>query len=126
MSDLELMCHFGIVNAVKWHLLKGSCVIAAWPEWCEVTVDHNDLAWIDWGGAVTLTRDTDDPNWHYRPFLDKNVGKFGKDWMWRVHPGTKEADKLGTYDVDHAVLEIRLHKRKAKWASILQLKWSSK
>jgi hypothetical protein len=125
MSDLELKTRFGLVDAIKWRLLRGGSVIVAWPEWCEVTVDHNDLAWVDWGGAVRIIRDTDDPNWHYRPFLDKNIGKFGKDWMWRVR-GCALDPNIRLDPWGPSTLEIRLHKRKAKWASILQLKWSSK
>jgi len=123
MADYELKSRFGPWDAFKWWLLRHNSIIVKMPETKEATVDHTNAAWIDFGGAATLTIITDCPNWHYRPFLDQHVGAIGKDWMWKVIPGNPFLFRNNRL-ADLIVLEIRFRKDKAKWASLLYLKWS--
>ena len=51
---------------------------------------------------------------HYRPWLEKNVGKQHIDWDWAILDGDMRNDQLS----------IKLRLGKTKWASIIALKWS--
>lgn len=124
MADIELKSRFGLVEAVRWRTMRGGTVFLPWPDEKEVTVDHNDEVWADLGGAVYVKAVTDCPNWHYRPYIRKNIGKHGKDWMWRVHPG-RFIPGTGVPVVSPYYLELRLSKKNAKWATLLRLKWCS-
>ena len=52
-----------------------------------------------------------DPNDHYRPELERLVGRQGWDWDWRVDP----------YDIDGLMIKFR--KGKQYHASYFALKW---
>lgn len=118
MSDFEIKTRFGPTEAFLWHFKfsSGERVILDWPELKKFVVDSHDRLWIDCGGAEKVEIHSDDPNQHYRPFLEKNVGVQNKDWMWKHIGGPKD------YSRDQK-LEIRFRKNKAKWATMLRLQW---
>lgn len=61
-----------------------------------------------------------DPNDHYRPWLEQNVGRQGWDWDWRI--GTIAADNgSGTRGYD--TLTIKFRKKHAALASFAAIKW---
>lgn len=53
-----------------WKFMTGATVDVKWP-------NPNDLLSIN-----GFTFDTSDPNEIYRPWLEENVGKQGRDWDW--------------------------------------------
>lgn len=124
MADIEIKYRFGLIEAVKWWLMRHNSVELQWPSDGEIEVDHNDAAWVDLGGAVTISAYTNCPNWHYRPYLDRNVGQYGKDWMWKGHAPIPVVLCDGEYD--KGSLELRVSNKKAKWLSLIQLKWATK
>lgn len=109
----------------RYRFMKGETVTLPWPKMMKIVVNDTSDQWTDCGGAKKVELITDDPNYHYRPFLEQKVGKQGKDWMWRHVVGCsvfispdfhRQVDKL----------EIKLSKDKAKWASVIRLKWETK
>jgi len=55
-----------------------------------------------------------DPNDHYRPWLEENVGKQGWDWDWKVH---------GDYTAGSSQLLLKIRRSKAPFATMAALKW---
>ena len=53
------------------------------------------------------------PNDHYRPWLEKYVGKQGWDWNWGHHP-----------DEPADMLVIKFRRKHAKYATMAKLLWS--
>lgn len=106
-----------VLEYLWWKLVPGTTIKVRWPryEWAAA-------AWTD--GSVEQ-RLTSDPNYHYRPWLEKNVGKQGIDWNWRIQvgrsfytPGYEDQDQ----ESDKVVIKFR--KGKDKWASVAGLLWS--
>ena len=58
--------------------------------------------------------DSADPNDHYRPWMEKYVGKQGWDWNWGVC----------SKDVSENRLTIKIRRKHAKYATIAALRWS--
>ena len=57
-----------------------------------------------------------DPEFHYRPWLEENVGKKGRDWEWHwAYYGMDDEDVSGV------VILIPRHKK--KYASMIKLMW---
>lgn len=55
-----------------WMLMPGKTIVVRWPRgWTEL--DHL-------GNQV----ESSDPNDHYRPWLENNVGRQGWDWDWKI------------------------------------------
>jgi len=64
-------------------------------------------------GSTTSVQSAD-PNDHYRPWLEKNVGKQGLDWNWRLWDDNAAENRL----------TIKIRNKHAKWATMTLLKWS--
>lgn len=118
MSEREIKTKITFIEYLWWKLVPGTTIKVKWPrkEWL-VLQDDGDGGRID-----TLT---DDPNDHYLPWLEKNVGKQGIDWNWRIQvgrsfytPGYEDQDQ----ESDKVVIKFR--KGKGKWASVAGLLWS--
>jgi len=122
MSDYEIKHRFGPIEAVKWWLMRHNTATVRWPREQRVVIEDTHAAWVDAIGPMKITIVTDDPNWRYRPFLEKAVGKLGRDWMWKTR--SQESAWQGSFSPGEMLLEIRVHSSKAKWLSILQMKWS--
>lgn len=56
-----------------WKTMCQSSVVLPWPR----------NAWTEMDHLGTQIRSTD-PNDHWRPWLEENVGKQGWDWDWRL------------------------------------------
>ena len=50
-----------------------------------------------------------DPNYHYRPWLEQNVGRQGYEWQW--------------YTMDGDKIRILFTKDKEEWAILARLMW---
>lgn len=73
LSKLDLVMEDdNLFKSLWWALMPGDTVTLPWPRgWTDL--DHL--------GTQVLSSD---PNDHYRPWLEKNVGRHGWDWNWRV------------------------------------------
>lgn len=69
----------------------------------------------DGNGGITSTESAD-PNDHYRPWLEANVGKQGSDWQWRIGTISRDAG--------HDTVCIKLRKKHEHFASVIALKWA--
>jgi hypothetical protein len=88
-----------VYQMVYWRFNTGAIVDVKWP-----------------GPSVTygsFTFGTNDPNEHYRPWLEENVGKQGRDWDWTNWSGTENFE-----------IRIVVSKRKASLAPMIALMWS--
>lgn len=101
--------------------MPGVIVTLPWP--CGVVeVGPNSHLWdgVMHGGCQQLVESTD-PNDHYRPWLERHVGKQRWDWdwryVWKYHDNNDDAAQI-----DRLIIKIR--KKKAKWASLLSLKYA--
>ena len=83
-----------------WRYMPGVTVMVQWPRgWTQP--DHL--------GNQILSAD---PNDHYRPYMEKHIGRQGWDWDWRIDDFAKDT------------LTIRLRRRHQHHASVLALKWA--
>lgn len=97
-----------------WRFMPGETVSVKWPTG-NVVVDHTDPRWFDLGGAVWVDLGfSADPNDHYRPYLEKHVGRQGWDWNWGM------ADR----DATDNRLTIKIRRPKTHWCSIIALRWN--
>lgn len=94
------------VNKLWWRFMPGKTIRVKWPHgWTEP---------IPAAGGGTIQLQSADPNDHYRPALEKHVGKQGWDWDWMITDNDIRSDSL----------TIKFRKGKEKWASYFGLKWS--
>ena len=107
-------------DMAKWEIHKraGNLVEAAWWRWMPgVTIS---VAWPV--GLVSVPNaehlgvliESADPNDHYRPWLEKNVGKQGWDWRWGLRDNNAAENRL----------TIKVRTKHAKWATVAALKWA--
>lgn len=83
-----------------------------WPRGI-IVIDDTDPRWYD-VGASRVEIGSADPNDHYRPYLEQNVGRQGWDWQWGL------ADRDATEDR----LTIRIRRPLNHWCSIIALRWN--
>lgn len=95
-----------IWHKVWWTWMPGTEIKVPWPTGWTAPVVAED-------GSVIQT-ESSDPNDHYRPFLEKKVGRQGWDWQW----------DLRDHDIIDNTLTIKFRRGKDKWASVAALKWS--
>lgn len=95
-----------ILSTLWWKYIPGTVIEVKWP------VGWVILYWDD------VSTESADPNDHYRPYLEKYVGR--QHWDWRL--GNAVADnKAGTKGYD--TLRIKFRKGKEDYAIIAKLKW---
>lgn len=113
-SGRYLPCGLNIYQKIWWKFVPGKVIKVKWPRG-NLVIDHNHPKWQDMGGAVWVDLGfSADPNDHYRPWLEKNVGKQGWDWNWGF------ADSDATDDT----LTIKIRRGREKYATLLGLMWS--
>lgn len=112
-SGRYLPCGLNIVQQLWWRFMPGVVINVKWPKG-PLVVDHNDPRWVDLGGAVWVSIDSADPNDHYRPWMEKNVGKQGWDWNWG----------MANNDATENRLTIKIRQKHAKYATIAAMRWS--
>lgn len=84
-----------------WKYGKGPTVTVKWPVGPIEEADPVD-------GTISA-----DPNDHYRPYLEKNVGRQNRDWVWGLRDNNAAENRL----------TIKFRKSKAKWATAAFLLW---
>ena len=85
-----------------WKYGKGPTVTVKWPVGPIEEADPVD-------GTISA-----DPNDHYRPYLEKNVGRQNRDWVWGLRDNNAAENRL----------TIKFRKSKAKWATAAFLLWA--
>ena len=75
MAKWELNKRTGLKQALWWATVPGVEITLPWPTGWVVLHEDPD------GSKVST--ESADPNDHYRPWLEKNIGKQGWDWEWK-------------------------------------------
>lgn len=108
-----LPCGLNIIEQLWWRFMPGVVINVKWPVG-EIVVDESDPRW-DWTlGASLQSGQSADPNDHYRPWMEANVGRQKWDWDWGM------ADR----DATDNRLTIKICKSKAAYATIAAMRWS--
>ena len=118
MSKLEIKKLFTLPNGVHfpcglnfreklwWRFMPGVVINVKWPSGWVVLHEAHD------GSKVST--ESADPNDHYRPWMEDNVGRQGWDWNWGM------ADR----DATDNRLTIKIRQKHAKYATLAALRWS--
>ena len=101
-----LPCGLNIFQKAWWYIVPGVVINVPWPRGWVVLYEDPD------GSKVSAQ--SADPNDHYRPWLEANVGRQGWDWNWGM------ADR----DATDNRLTIKIRQKYAEYATIAMLKWT--
>lgn len=94
-----------LLRLLWWKYMPGTVISVKWPTgWTEA--DH-----------LGNQTQSSDPNDHYRPWLEQNVGRQGWDWDWRIGGSANYNEVLDT-----DTLDIKFRKGREQYATILTLK----
>lgn len=105
-----------LIEAAWWRWMPGETISVAWPVG-QVVVDETDPRMemvVEPTSAHRQSFQSADPNDHYRPWLEKNVGRQGIHWNWGLRDNNAAENRL----------TIKICKSKANYASYLALKWA--
>jgi hypothetical protein len=103
-----------LVDAAWWRWMPGVTINVKWPVGLVFVLDEKDRRW-DWTmGTTNQSFDSADPNDHYRPWLEQNVGKQGWDWQWGLRDNNAAENRL----------TIKVRTKHAKWATVASLLWA--
>lgn len=103
-----------LYDAAWWRWMPGVTISVKWPVGKVFVVDNSDSRW-DWTlGASHQLFESADPNDHYRPFLEENVGKQRWDWNWALRDNNVAENRL----------TIKVRTKHAQWATIVGLQWA--
>ena len=109
MAKWEIHYRFGIIDKLWWQLMPGTEFEVRWPTgWTEPEPAAG-------GGFIQF--ESADPNDHYRPWLEKHVGKQGWDWNWRI-------GNIATTTGERDTIWIKIRRGRAKYATIAALRWA--
>ena len=110
------------IQMAKWEIHKraGNLYDAAWWRWMPgVTISVKwPVGWVvlnEMSDGSTTSTQSADPNDHYRPWLEENVGKQGWDWQWQWG--------LRDNNIAENRLTIKIRNNRAKWATLATLLW---
>jgi len=96
-----------IFQKLWWQFMPGEVVNVRWPiGWVSLDNDSQD--------DQPFTARSADPNDHYRPWMEANVGRQGWDWDWGMVNNDARADRL----------TIKIRRKHAACATIMALKWA--
>lgn len=112
-SGRYLPCGLNIWQKLWWYFIPGVVISVRWPVGDVVITEDNPL-W-DWTiGPSRYIIESADPNDHYRPTMEKLIGRQGWDWQW----GMANRDAIDNR------LTIKIRKKYSKYATLLAVKWS--
>lgn len=107
-----LPCGLNIKEKLWWRFMPGVVINVKWPVG-EVVIDESMPQW-DWTiGPSRYIVNSADPNDHYRPWMEKHVGRQKWDWDWGM------ADR----DATDNRLTIKIRRKHANYATIAALRW---
>ena len=108
-----MYCGLNIRDKLWWRFIPGVIINVAWPTGqVKVGPSHRD-GYSGYGPEFEYI-DSADPNDHYRPWMEKYVGKQGWDWNWGM------ADR----DATDNRLTIKIRRKHAEYATIAALRWA--
>lgn len=114
MAKWEINFRYGWYDALWWRFMPGVEIEVLWPRG-KVIVTPDQPGW-DWSlGATHQEIFSADPNDHYRPWLEKNVGRQGWDWNWRI-------GQVATRPEESDTVLIKFRKARADSAMMFALK----
>ena len=93
--------------------MPGATISVAWPR-DEIEIDESHPSWNWTIGPCRYKVFSADPNEHYRPYLEKHVGRQKWDWDWGMAGTDGEDDRL----------TIKIRRKHAEYATILALRWA--
>lgn len=112
-SGRYLPCGLNLFQQLWWRFMPGTIINVKWPNG-DVLIDESMPQW-DWTlGPSKYIIESADPNDHYRPWLEKYVGKQGWDWNWGI--ATRDS-------IDNRIT-IKIRKKHSKYATIASILWS--
>ena len=116
MAKWEIHRRFGTVKALWWKFMPGVEITVKWPTgWTKP---------VNAAGGGFIQMESADPNDHFRPWLEQNVGRQGWDWEWRMGPITgAQGSANGPTYLTGDYLEIKFRKAKAEYATMFKLIW---
>lgn len=76
-----------------WRYMLGPTVTMPWPRG-PVEVGPNSRLFDGFKNEIPQTVESADPNDHYRPWLEKNIGRQGWDWDWDWRHGDGQSKYL--------------------------------
>lgn len=85
-----------------WKFMPGVKIKVRWP-----------VGWTQPDHLGNQTKSAD-PNDHYRPWMEKYVGRQYLDWGWEL-----EDDDINTNSIT-----IKFRKGKTKWATMASMRWA--
>lgn len=107
-----------VINALLkffwWQWVPKVETVLPWPSGWVVLDEHAD------GSKVST--DSADPNDHYRPWLESNVGRQYWDWDWEPVLGPVQGNQRGSWQTKDGV-RLFVRQDKGKYATIATLKW---
>ena len=101
-----------LLNLLWWRYVPGVKVKLRWPVGM-IVVEYGHPKWYD-VGAHFVELASADPNDHYRPWLEKHVGRQGWHWDWRMEDN----------DAAYKSLTLKVCKSKTKYATLAGIQWS--
>ncbi len=107
-----LPCGLNIKDQLWWRFMPGVVINVKWPVG-EVVVGPSSRNWSGMGPMYEEIFSTD-PNDHYRPWMEKHVGKQGWDWDWG----------LAGQDVTGSRLTIKIRRKYQDCAILAKLQWA--
>lgn len=108
-----LPCGLNIKEQLWWRLMPGVIINVKWPVGkVKVGPSHKD-GWSGYGPEFEYV-DSADPNDHYRPWMEANVGRQKWDWDWG----------LANMDATDNRLTIKIRQKHKESAILAKLQWS--
>ena len=104
-------CGLNIKDKLWWRFMPGVIINVAWPTGQVKVGPSHRLGWSGVGEYFEYV-DSADPNDHYRPWLEKHVGRQGWDWNWSI-------DGAGGNR-----LTIKIRRKYSKYATIAAIQWN--
>ena len=112
-SGRYLPCGLNFIEKLWWRFMPGTIINVKWPKGDVVITEDNPL-W-DWTiGPSRYIVESADPNDHYRPWMEENVGRQKWDWDW----GMAENDATDNR------LTIKFRKKHREADLVAKLLWS--
>jgi hypothetical protein len=108
-----LPCGLNIKEQLWWKFMPGVVINVKWPKGQVRVGPSHRQGWSGVGPEFEYVESAD-PNDHYRPWMEKNVGQQGWDWNWGV----------ANNDVSENRLTIKIRRKYQDYAIIAKLQWS--
>jgi hypothetical protein len=110
-NDKTMPHGLGFWEKLWWKFVPGTVIDIKWPSG-NIVVDHNDPRWVDMGAVWVDLGFSTNPNDHCRWYLEKHVGRQGRDWQWG----------MSKHNIDHITIKVR--QKYQNHAIIMALMWS--